>query len=362
MSITVQQEWKYTDPLLFTNMELTPLNISHKNTNENIIEINENEILCPESSEFIEISINSKKLIDSYFNNDFNKNLKKYTLAGNDYNSVKCNSIFVKVLSSKNMHQLKLRVNTSEKINADIQLHIYFENGAKLELIDESDLKGNSTIRIFSLMENSALFNFYRFNNYNPEKVNSIFHFIRVNEKSTFKDYNFNNGSKQFRGETIVNLDGEKSEFISIGTVISNSTHSDNVVEINHNSHSATSDCFFKAISKGTSNVIFDGKIFVDDNCSNTVSNQMSKGLLMDEMARINLMPKLEINNDDVICSHGAASGKPDDETLFYLTSRGMSKQEAKKLYVQGFLSEFTESIENKEMKEKAKQYILLNS
>ena len=82
----------------------------------------------------------------------------------------------------------------------------------------------------------------------------------------------------------------------------------------------------------------------------------------MDEKARINLMPKLEINNDDVICSHGAASGKPDDETLFYLVSRGISENEAKKIYVQGFLSEFIETIESREMKEKAEQYISINS
>ena len=104
--------------------------------------------------------------------------------------------------------------------------------------------------------------------------------------------------------------------------------------------------------------VSFDGNIYVGDGSSNTVSNQVSKGLLIDEKARINLVPKLEINNDDVMCSHGAASGKLDDDTLFYLTSRGISEEEAKRIYTQGFLGEFTEKIDNAQMKVKAKQYI----
>ena len=362
MTMTVQQEWKYTDPLLFTSLVSVPLNIKSNNFNENTLEINDDNILHSESSENIKINIGAESLINSYFNNDFNIGLSKYILAGDSYNSPNNNSIFIHVSASEEIQRIRLIVNNSKNIDADIQIYIFLENDAKLEVLDESHHEGNSSIRIFSLINKGARLNMYRFNKYSPNKVNSFFHFIRVNENSDFKDYNFSNGSKQCRSETIVNLDGKNSEFKSIGTVISNSTHSDNIAEINHNSHSAISDCFFKTVSKGDSKVIFDGKIFVGNDCSNTVSNQMSKGLLMDEKARINLMPKLEINNDDVICSHGAASGKPDDETLFYLTSRGISEDEAKKIYVQGFLSEFIETIESREMKEKAEQYISINS
>ena len=362
MPLSIKQEWKYTDPILFSSLNHVPLNIKHENFNENLIEINDDNILCSKSSENIKISKSSKAEIESFFDKGFNEGLSKYTLAGNNYVSLNNNSIFIHATKSEIFHQVRLKINNSKNINADIQIHIYLENDAKLEFIDESHLECNSSIRIFSLINKGSKLNFYRFNKYNPDKVNSFFHFIRANESSVFKDYNFNNGSKQSRVETIVNLDGKKSEFISIGTIISNSTHSDNIVEINHNSHSAISDCFFKAVSKGDSKVIFDGKIFVGNDCSNTTSNQISKGLLMDEKARINLMPKLEINNDDVVCSHGAASGKLDEETLFYLISRGISEDDAKKIYVQGFLSEFIENIENSEMRSKAEQFITQNS
>ena len=131
-----------------------------------------------------------------------------------------------------------------------------------------------------------------------------------------------------------------------------------NNLEIRHLSKSAVSDCSFKAVTRGSSNVSFKGKVFVDENCSDTQSNQISKGLLIDEESKINLTPILEINNDDVVCSHGAASGKADEEVLFYLASRGISKSEAERIYIQGFLSEFIEKIEDAEMQAKGQNFI----
>ena len=112
---------------------------------------------------------------------------------------------------------------------------------------------------------------------------------------------------------------------------------------------------------RGKSNVTFKGKVFVDDDCSETISSQISKGLVMSDESKINLTPILEINNDDVVCSHGAASGKADDSVLFYLASRGIEKKDAEKLYMQGFLSEFLNKIENVQMQSKARDYINQN-
>ena len=81
----------------------------------------------------------------------------------------------------------------------------------------------------------------------------------------------------------------------------------------------------------------------------------------MDETAKISLTPKLEINNDDVICAHGAASGKPDETIIFYLKSRGISHDQAEKIYIEGFLGEFLEKISNNEMQRKAMNYISAN-
>ena len=78
----------------------------------------------------------------------------------------------------------------------------------------------------------------------------------------------------------------------------------------------------------------------------------------MDETAKISLIPKLEINNDDVVCTHGAASGKPDESVIFYLKSRGIPQDKAEKIYVEGFLGEFLDKISNKIIKQLDRYYL----
>tara|TARA_B110001454_G_C12720884_1_gene434621 strand:- start:1414 stop:2499 length:1086 start_codon:yes stop_codon:yes gene_type:complete len=361
MNSQSHQEWKYTNSSVFSDINFQNLSIEEKQLNDNLIEVTDNQIIFSSNSDNLSMNT-SQDIISRIFNKEFKVGLSNYALSQNEYCTDENNSIFISVSKSSLPERVKININNTNKSNISIKIYLYLSKGSKLEILDESIFKGNTSLQIYSLIEDGAQLEFYRFNKFSPLQTNSSFHFLRLKEGSIFKDYNFNNGSKQNRAETIVNLDAKNSHFLGSGTIISKSTHSDNVVEINHNNKSATSDCFFKTVSQGESNVIFDGKIYVGENCSDTLSNQISKGLLMDEKARINLMPKLEINNDDVVCSHGAASGKPDEETIFYLTSRGVSEEEAKKIYIQGFLGEFVEKIENAQMKVKAKQFISLNS
>ena len=141
--------------------------------------------------------------------------------------------------------------------------------------------------------------------------MNSFNHNIDLSGNCEFRDFNFSNGSQEMNSKTIISLKEQNASYIGSGAVISNSTNAKNELVINHLSKSAKSDCSFKTVSRGKSNITFSGMVFVDKDCSDTESNQISKGLVMDEEARINLIPMLDINNDDVVCAHGAASGKP---------------------------------------------------
>ena len=67
----------------------------------------------------------------------------------------------------------------------------------------------------------------------------------------------------------------------------------------------------------------------------------------------MNAKPELEIYADDVKCSHGATTGELDEEMLFYLRSRGLNKEEAKKLLIEGFINELFDDLKNKELKQK---------
>ena len=75
--------------------------------------------------------------------------------------------------------------------------------------------------------------------------------------------------------------------------------------------------------------------------------------MLLSENAEVNVKPELEIYADDVKCSHGATTGELDEQMLFYLRSRGLNKEEAKKILIEGFVNELFENVANKELKKK---------
>ena len=100
------------------------------------------------------------------------------------------------------------------------------------------------------------------------------------------------------------------------------------------------------------SKAVFQGKIYVDSKAQHTDGYQLSKSIILDKESEFDSKPELEIYADDVKCSHGSTSGNLDEDSIFYLMSRGLSRQEAKKLLIQGFLVDAVETITNKEIKE----------
>ena len=266
--------------------------------------------------------------------------------------------IKLKITSNYSQIPSRIKLISSNRSNFKIIADIYLNENATLEIIDENDYIIDTSFIFQSFLGSRSVLELYRFNKFQSDTNNSFVHTCNMSNGSMFKDFNFTNGSDFTNNETKINLNEENAKYVGSGVVMSNSSKCENNLEIRHLSKSAVSDCSFKAVTRGSSNVSFKGKVFVDENCSNTQSNQISKGLLIDEESKINLTPILEINNDDVVCSHGAASGKADEEVLFYLASRGISKSEAERIYIQGFLSEFIEKIEDAEMQAKGQNFI----
>ena len=264
----------------------------------------------------------------------------------------------LKITANYSQIPSRIKLISSNRSNLKIKADININENTTLEIIDENDYINDTSFILKSFLGSNSILELYRFNKFQSETNNSFVHTCNLSNGSTFKDFNFTNGSDFANNETKINLNEENAKYVGSGVVMSNSAKCENNLEIRHLSKSAVSDCSFKAVTRGSSNVSFKGKVFVDENCTNTQSNQISKGLLIDEESKINLTPILEINNDDVVCSHGAASGKADEEVLFYLASRGISKSEAEKIYIQGFLSEFIEKIEDAEMQAKGQNFI----
>ena len=108
-------------------------------------------------------------------------------------------------------------------------------------------------------------------------------------------------------------------------------------VKMNHDVPFCTSEQIFKGICGGSAHSDFFGLIKVAPDAQKTDARQQCHNLLLTEAARAAAKPQLEIYADDVVCTHGATVGRLNDDELFYMRSRGISLDEAKKIQLTVF-------------------------
>ena len=123
-------------------------------------------------------------------------------------------------------------------------------------------------------------------------------------------------------------------------------------LQINHNEEFTKSSQFVKSVLHENSTAVFQGKIFVDSKAQKTDGYHLSRALLLSDNVKFFSKPELEIYADDVKCSHGSSSGSIDNESIFYLRSRGIDEKSAKQLMINGFLAEVIDKISNKQFRD----------
>lgn len=123
-------------------------------------------------------------------------------------------------------------------------------------------------------------------------------------------------------------------------------------IVLEHKAGGCFSSQDFKGIVGGRAKVGFYGRIIVAHDAQKTEAYQSDHNLLLSDTATVSTRPQLEIYADDVKCSHGATVGKLDEEAQFYMRSRGVPEDEAKKLQMLSFLSPVLEMIEDAEIRE----------
>ena len=110
---------------------------------------------------------------------------------------------------------------------------------------------------------------------------------------------------------------------------------------------------YYNGILDGRSKGVFHGRILVQQPAQKTDAKQTNKNLLLSDEATADTKPQLEIYADDVKCTHGATVGQIDPEAVFYLRSRGITAQEAKKLLTYAFANDVMERIKFEPLREK---------
>lgn len=141
-------------------------------------------------------------------------------------------------------------------------------------------------------------------------------------------------------------LDAERCEAHLYGIYLQQGqSHVDNHTVVDHAKPHCESNELYKGMLDDQSTGVFNGKIFVRQDAQKTNAYQSNKNVLLSEGASVNTKPQLEIFADDVKCSHGCTIGSLDDESLFYLRSRGIPENIARSLLLHGFVLDILEQI-----------------
>ncbi|NQT37079.1 MAG: Fe-S cluster assembly protein SufD [Planctomycetes bacterium] len=112
-----------------------------------------------------------------------------------------------------------------------------------------------------------------------------------------------------------------------------------------HEAARCSSDLLYKGALQDSSRLVWRGMIRVDPNAQKTDGYQRNDNLMLSDAARADSIPGLEIEADDVRCSHGATTGRVDDEQIFYARSRGLTRNEAIRMIVAGFFQQVFDRI-----------------
>jgi len=254
---------------------------------------------------------------------------------------------------------------TSNKItsrNINLKLEFQLEQNSSLRLIDLfNDGAENNFINIFynfDLKENAILKN-YKIDKAQNKNIRYSYNNIEQDNNSVSETFVLSSGSNFSKNEINCNLKGEySSAFVNGIFSLNDGQHHEVRTIINHLVENTKSYQLIKSVLGKNSKSAYQGKIFVDSKAQKTDGYQLSKAILLDETSEFNAKPELEIYADDVKCSHGSASGSLDENSIFYLMSRGLNYQQSKELLINGFLLDVVEKITDTEIKNLVKNMI----
>ena len=248
----------------------------------------------------------------------------------------------------------------SNSIN--LRLDFELEQDSSLRLIDFFNDSTNKNfmniLYTFDLKKDSILKN-YKIDKTLNNNLKYSFNDINQEKNSVSETFILSAGSKYFKNEINCNLKGEySSSFVNGIFSLKESQQHEIRSTINHMVENTKSYQLIKSVLGKNSKAAYQGRIFVDSKAQKTDGYQLSKAILLDESSEFNAKPELEIYADDVKCSHGSASGSLNENSIFYLMSRGLNYKQSKELLINGFMLDVVEKITDTEIRNLVKNMI----
>jgi Fe-S cluster assembly protein SufD len=256
------------------------------------------------------------------------------------------NPLIIYNISNNNLKSTALNLRTD----------IVLEKNTNLKLItlfdDNSENNFINIIQNFDIAQD-AILKSYKIDHKKNSNIKYFYNNINLGKNSISENFIFSTGSKFIKNEVNCNLNDQFSSAFINGIInLTDTQHHEIKTNINHLAENTKSYQLIKSVLNDNSKGIYQGKIFVDAKAQKTNGYQLSKALLLNENTEFNGKPELEIYADDVKCSHGSTSGNLDEDSVFYLMSRGLSRQQSKELLINGFLMDAVEKITDFEIKD----------
>jgi Fe-S cluster assembly protein SufD len=168
----------------------------------------------------------------------------------------------------------------------------------------------------------------------------------QLGRASKVKIHSFALGAKLSRNNIRANLAGEGLECVLNGLYLTRDEQlADHHMIVEHAQPHCASHEYFNGILDDKSKGVFHGRILVQPIAQKTDAKQTNKNLLLSDDATADTKPQLEIYADDVKCTHGATVGQLNDESIFYLRSRGLDTETARRMLIHAFAGEIIERI-----------------
>ncbi|MDA9107653.1 SufD family Fe-S cluster assembly protein, partial [Candidatus Pelagibacter sp.] len=237
----------------------------------------------------------------------------------------------------------------------NMRIDINLEDDTSLDVINISNESSNSNFLNFrqkiNIGKNSVLKNYSL--DINPtSNIKYLYKDINLDQNSHLEYFILSKGSKFTKHDINCSLNNNHGSIALNGIIdLDNKKHHEIKTVINHNEENCKSYQLIKSVLSENSKGIYQGKIYVNSKAQKTDGYQLSRALLLNDDVEFNAKPELEIYADDVKCSHGSTSGNIDENSIFYLMSRGLSHDQSKKLLTNGFLNEAVEKITNMNVK-----------
>jgi len=319
-------------------------------------------LIKPHLTKLIQHNHKFAQLHKAFFNGTFihvpkNKKITKPLIINNNHNNNNHNSTQINHLFIVAESPITI-IETRESAKRDNSTTK--SNTTKLKNVQQQFTKQPFTSNATEIVvKNNATVNYISIQKYDNSTFNFDYKNAITEQNATINWIDFCLGSTFTHSTITSTLKGTGSKS-TIKTVFfgDNNQRFDTGAQIINAAEHTQGNIATKGVLTDSAKNIYRGLIKIEQNAASSSGYQKEDVLMLSKDAEADSIPQLEIDNNDVKCSHAATTTHVDDERLFYLMARGLNKKSATKMFVQGFLDPFIEEINEPIIIEQIKKHI----